>query len=81
MAADVALDGMAGLELALVNRYDVIVLDRDLPGCTATTSAASSPRRVARPFTNSVRVTVMRLRQKLGPPPVIEPLPGAGYRI
>ena len=32
MAADVALDGPAGLSRALVNDYDVIVLDRDLPG-------------------------------------------------
>ena len=32
MAVDVAPDGLAGLERALVNGYDVIVLDRDLPG-------------------------------------------------
>jgi DNA-binding response OmpR family regulator len=32
MAVDVALDGPAGLERALLNDYDVIVLDRDLPG-------------------------------------------------
>ena len=32
MAVDVALDGPAGLERALVSNYDVIVLDRDLPG-------------------------------------------------
>jgi DNA-binding response OmpR family regulator len=32
MAVDVALDGQAGLSRALVNDYDVIVLDRDLPG-------------------------------------------------
>jgi DNA-binding response OmpR family regulator len=32
MAVDVALDGEAGLTRALVNDYDVIVLDRDLPG-------------------------------------------------
>jgi DNA-binding response OmpR family regulator len=32
MAVDVSLDGPAGLERALVNDYDVIVLDRDLPG-------------------------------------------------
>ena len=39
MAVDVALDGPGGLERALVSDYDVIVLDRDLPGCTAMTSA------------------------------------------
>jgi DNA-binding response OmpR family regulator len=32
MAVDVALDGPAGLSRARVNDYDVIVLDRDLPG-------------------------------------------------
>jgi DNA-binding response OmpR family regulator len=32
MAVDVAFDGTAGLERALLNDYDVIVLDRDLPG-------------------------------------------------
>jgi DNA-binding response OmpR family regulator len=31
MAVDVALDGRAGLSRALINDYDVIVLDRDLP--------------------------------------------------
>ncbi len=31
MAVDVAFDGEAGLRRALVNAYDVIVLDRDLP--------------------------------------------------
>ena len=32
MAVDVAYDGRAGHEMAFVTRYDVIVLDRDLPG-------------------------------------------------
>jgi DNA-binding response OmpR family regulator len=32
MAVDTALDGPAGLEQALANDYDVVVLDRDLPG-------------------------------------------------
>jgi len=32
MAVDVALDGRLGLTRALDNEYDVIVLDRDLPG-------------------------------------------------
>jgi DNA-binding response OmpR family regulator len=32
MAVDVAVDGPSGLERALTNDYDVIVLDRDLPG-------------------------------------------------
>jgi DNA-binding response OmpR family regulator len=32
LAVDVAYDGRAGHEMAFVTRYDVIVLDRDLPG-------------------------------------------------
>lgn len=32
MAVDVALDGPSGFERAVANDYDVIVLDRDLPG-------------------------------------------------
>jgi len=35
----------------------------------------------ADPFTKTVQVTVGRLRRKLGGPPVIETLAGAGYRI
>jgi DNA-binding response OmpR family regulator len=35
----------------------------------------------ADPFTNTVRVTVMTLRRKLGAPPVIQTVPGAGDRI
>src|SRR4051794_23870700 len=41
MSVDVAYDGPSGLDRALENEYDVIVLDRDLPGvhgddvCTA----------------------------------------------
>jgi DNA-binding response OmpR family regulator len=35
----------------------------------------------ADPFTAAVRVTMSSLRRKLGPPDVIETLPGVGYRI
>jgi two-component system, OmpR family, response regulator VanR len=33
------------------------------------------------PFTNAVRMTVSRLRAKLGPPDVIETVSPVGYRI
>jgi DNA-binding response OmpR family regulator len=33
------------------------------------------------PFTNVVRVTVMKLRRKLGEPQLIETVPGVGYRL
>ena len=36
---------------------------------------------MADPFTSAVKVTVSRLRRKLGEPPVIETLAQAGYRI
>ena len=32
MAVDIAIDGSGGLDRALTNDYDVVVLDRDLPG-------------------------------------------------
>jgi DNA-binding response OmpR family regulator len=35
----------------------------------------------ANPFTNTVFVTISRLRRKLGEPPVIENVPNVGYRI
>jgi DNA-binding response OmpR family regulator len=33
------------------------------------------------PFSSVVKVTMSRLRAKLGDPPVIETIPRAGYRI
>jgi DNA-binding response OmpR family regulator len=33
------------------------------------------------PFTNVVRVTMMKLRRKLGDPPIVETISGIGYRI
>ena len=35
----------------------------------------------ADPFTNTVRVTIMTLRRKLGDPPLIETVAGVGYRL
>ncbi|MDA0640270.1 response regulator transcription factor [Nonomuraea ferruginea] len=35
----------------------------------------------ADPFTHTVKVTISRLRRKLGDPPLIETVPQAGYRI
>ena len=36
---------------------------------------------MADPFTTSVKVTISRLRRKLGDPPVIETVAQGGYRI
>lgn len=50
MAVDLATNGNAGLERALANDYDVIVLDRDLPGlhgdavCAELVAAGSRSR-------------------------------------
>jgi DNA-binding response OmpR family regulator len=33
------------------------------------------------PFTGVIRFTIMMLRRKLGDPPIIETIPGSGYRI
>ena len=35
----------------------------------------------ADPFTTAVRLALKTLRRKLGDPPVIETVPGAGYRV
>jgi two-component system, OmpR family, response regulator VanR len=35
----------------------------------------------ADPFTNAIRITLMALRRKLGDPPCIETVTGAGYRL
>jgi DNA-binding response OmpR family regulator len=35
----------------------------------------------ADPFTNTVRTTMMRLRRKLGQPPLIRTIPGRGYQM
>jgi DNA-binding response OmpR family regulator len=35
----------------------------------------------ADPFTNTVTVTIGRLRRKLGDPPVLVTAPGVGYRL
>ena len=50
MAVDVAYDGTSGLEKATINAYDVVVLDRDLPGlhgdevCRRLVRATPPPR-------------------------------------
>jgi DNA-binding response OmpR family regulator len=124
MAVDVALDGNDALAHLALTDYDVLVLDRDLPGvhgdqiCRSLvaerragrilmlTAAGSIEDRVdglslgadgrvvsaeellarvwdenADPFTTTVKVTIRRLRAKLGEPPLIETVSHSGYRI
>ena len=61
MAVDVALDGAVALERLAVNRYDVVVLDRDLPGvhgddvCRALTAGRAESRVLMLTAARSVR--------------------------
>jgi len=64
MAVDVALDGTAALEHLAVSRYDVVVLDRDLPGvpgddiCRALAAGGSGSRILMLTAARSVRERV-----------------------
>ena len=59
------------------------------PSCCGPTARVVSAEQLlekawdehADPFTNAVRMTILKLRRKLGDPPVIETVPGVGYRI
>jgi len=61
------------------------VLEALMQADGATVSAEELLQRVwdehADPFTNAVRMTVMTLRRKLGDPPVVHTVVGAGYRV
>jgi DNA-binding response OmpR family regulator len=61
------------------------VLEALLRACPAFLSAENLLEQVwdehADPFTNTVTVTIGRLRRKLGDPPLITTTPGVGYRI
>jgi len=144
IAVDVAYDGQEAASKINVNPYDVVVLDRDLPGIHGDQlcqiiirsedpamilmlTASGAPgdrvkglalgaddylpkpfhfpelvlriRALARrkptarsrtlqaagieldPFTNTVKVTIARLRRKLGQPDVIHTTAGVGYRV
>lgn len=68
-----------------LNRKELGVLEVLLGAAGAVVSTEELLDRVwdehTDPFTNTVRVTVMTLRRKLGDPPVIETVVGAGYRL
>jgi DNA-binding response OmpR family regulator len=63
---------LAVLELLLAARGTVVSAEELL---------ARAWDEAADPFSNVVKVTISRLRRKLGEPPLIETVPGAGYRI
>jgi DNA-binding response OmpR family regulator len=69
----------------LLSRKEFAVLEELLLGEGRVVSAEQLLERVwdenIDPFTNIVRMTVMKLRRKLGEPDVIETVPGVGYRM
>ena len=72
-------------QLVPLNRKELGVLEVLMSADGAVISAEQLLERVwdeyADPFTNAVAVTVMRLRRKLGEPPLIETVIGGGYRL
>ncbi|WP_053721344.1 response regulator transcription factor [Saccharothrix sp. NRRL B-16348] len=89
-AADVVLDAARrtverGGRLLHLTPKEFGVLEQLLAAGGAVVSAETLLDKVwdehADPFTNAVRITVGTLRRKLGEPPVIHTVTGAGYRI
>jgi DNA-binding response OmpR family regulator len=74
----------AGVRVDL-SRNEFAVLEVLLGADGAVVSAEELLERVwdehIDPFTNTVRMTVMKLRRKLGDPPLIDTVTGEGYRI
>jgi len=75
----------AGTPITLARR-EFAVLEELLAADGAVVSADRLLSRVwddayAEPFENTVRVTLMRLRRKLGEPALIETVVGSGYRL
>lgn len=58
-----------------------LLLAADGVACSAETLLRRGWDEYADPYTNVVKVTISRLRRKLGEPPAIETVPQAGYRI
>jgi DNA-binding response OmpR family regulator len=89
-AGDVAVDPgrrvatRAGVRVDL-SRNELAVLEVLVRADGAVVSAEELLERVwdehIDPFTNTVRMTVMKLRRKLGDPPLIDTVTGEGYRI
>ncbi|MBV9417073.1 MAG: response regulator transcription factor [Solirubrobacterales bacterium] len=69
---DLSAKELAVLELLLAARSTVVSPEELL---------ARAWDEAADPFSAVVKVTISRLRRKLGDPPIIETVPGAGYRI
>lgn len=90
MRGDVCLDpahrlATRGGRLLELSPKELAVLELLLAAEGAVVSAEDLLERVwdeaANPFTNTVRMTISRLRAKLGDPPVITTVAHSGYRI
>ena len=90
MHGDVSLDTVAGVARRAgrtlpLTRRERDVLEQLLRADGGLVSAEQLLERCwsdeVDPLTSGVRNTMMRLRQKLGDPPVIETRPGRGYRL
>ena len=72
-------------ELSEVERFGEVVVGAELEAGGGVVSAEELLERAwdenADPFTNAVRITVSALRKRLGEPPIIATVAGAGYRI
>jgi DNA-binding response OmpR family regulator len=68
-----------------LSRKEFAVLAELLRADGATVSAEQLLEKAwdehADPFTNAVRIAVLKLRRKLGEPPVVMTVPGEGYRV
>ena len=68
-----------------LSRKEFAVLAELLRADGATVSAEQLLEKAwdehADPFTNAVRIAVLKLRRKLGDPPVVLTVPGEGYRL
>ena len=89
-AAGIELDPLTGtvtrdgrtIELTAKERAVLEALLKASPGAlSAEQLLAQAWDENVDPFTNTVRVTIARLRRKLGQPDIIHTIPGAGYSI
>lgn len=89
-AGEIELDTLTGSVTRDGRALDLTAKERAvLEALLAASPAYLTPEKLleqawdenADPFTNTVRVTIGRLRRKLGDPSVIETAPGTGYRI
>ncbi len=81
LAGTVTRDGRT-IDLTAKERAVLEALLRAMPAVlSAEQLLAQAWDENADPFTNTVKVTIARLRRKLGDPDVIRTTPGVGYRI